>query len=40
VDFLTKLARKTGRLIKGGEPDLKTVSVFLINDFQRVRGLE
>jgi len=33
---MTKLAKKTGRLIKGGEPDLHTVAVFVINDFQRV----
>jgi hypothetical protein len=26
LDFLEKLAKKTGKLLKGGEPDLKAVS--------------
>ena len=36
VDFMTKLAKKMGKLVKGGEPDLNNVAVSLINDFQRV----
>ena len=35
IDFLTKLAMKSGRLGKGGEPDLNSVAVNLINDWQR-----
>jgi hypothetical protein len=34
-DFLSKLAIKNGRLGKGGEPDLKSVAVNVINDWQR-----
>eukprot|EP00177_Eucheuma_denticulatum_P000986 GFKZ01001786.1.p1 GENE.GFKZ01001786.1~~GFKZ01001786.1.p1 ORF type:complete len:566 (+),score=95.66 GFKZ01001786.1:211-1908(+) len=34
-DFLEKLARKCGKLLKKGEPDISTVSRMLINDFQR-----
>ena len=26
LDFLEKLAKKSGKLLKGGEPDLKAVS--------------
>ena len=36
IDFLTQLARRSGRLLKGGEPDFFNVSVGVINDFQRV----
>ena len=36
VDFLSKLAIQKGKLLKGGEPDIKNVSVSLINDWQRV----
>ena len=36
ADFLTKLAIKNGKLLKGGEPDLNTVAVNMINDWQRV----
>ncbi len=36
VDFLTQLARRSGRLLKGGEPDFFNVAVGVINDFQRV----
>ena len=35
IDFLTKLATKSGRLGKGGEPDLNSVAVNIINDWQR-----
>ncbi|KAF0990674.1 hypothetical protein HZS_1464 [Henneguya salminicola] len=34
-DFLQKVSHKSGRLLKGGEPDLETVSKMIINDFQR-----
>ncbi|CEF66406.1 Nuclear GTP binding protein [Strongyloides ratti] len=34
-DFLEKIAKKTGRLLKGGEPDYGTVSKMVLNDFQR-----
>ncbi|KAI6182094.1 Nucleolar GTP-binding protein 2 [Aphelenchoides bicaudatus] len=34
-DFLTKIALMSGRLLKGGEPDLSTVSKMVLNDFQR-----
>lgn len=35
VDFLEKLARRSGRLLKGGEPDLGGVARMVLNDFQR-----
>ncbi|KAH8700238.1 nucleolar GTP-binding protein 2 [Talaromyces proteolyticus] len=35
LDFLSVLARKGGRLLKGGEPDLDGVSKMVINDFLR-----
>ncbi len=34
-DFMTKIALKTGRLLKGGEPDINSVSRIILNDFQR-----
>ena len=34
-DFLEKLARKSGKLLKGGEPDLSTVAKMLLNDWLR-----
>ncbi|CAM9298082.1 unnamed protein product [Discosporangium mesarthrocarpum] len=34
-DFMTKLAKRSGRLLPGGEPDFHAVSVNLINDWQR-----
>ncbi|XP_052000307.1 nucleolar GTP-binding protein 2-like [Xyrauchen texanus] len=34
-DFLEKLAFRTGKLLKGGEPDLPTVSKMVLNDWQR-----
>jgi hypothetical protein len=37
-DFLTKLAIKMGKLIKGGDPNLNNVAVQVINDWQRVRA--
>uniref|UniRef100_A0A915K5W3 Nucleolar GTP-binding protein 2 n=1 Tax=Romanomermis culicivorax TaxID=13658 RepID=A0A915K5W3_ROMCU len=36
-DFLTKLAQRCGRLLKGGEPDLSTTAKMILNDFQRGR---
>nr|XP_009929184.1 PREDICTED: nucleolar GTP-binding protein 2 isoform X1 [Haliaeetus albicilla] len=36
-DFLEKLACRTGKLLKGGEPDLQTVSKMVLNDWQRGR---
>ncbi|XP_008059844.1 nucleolar GTP-binding protein 2 isoform X1 [Carlito syrichta] len=36
-DFLEKLAFRTGKLLKGGEPDLQTVSKMVLNDWQRGR---
>lgn len=35
VEFLSILARKGGRLLKGGEPDLDGVAKMIINDFLR-----
>lgn len=34
-DFLTKIAMRSGRLLKGGEPDLPTVAKMILNDFNR-----
>lgn len=34
-DFLKKLALRTGKLLKGGEPDITTVAKMVLNDFQR-----
>ncbi len=34
-DFLEQVAQKSGKLLKGGEPDLNTVSKMVLNDFQR-----
>ncbi|XP_076242995.1 nucleostemin 2 [Calliopsis andreniformis] len=35
IDFLEKLARKSGKLLKKGEPDVTTVSKMILNDWQR-----
>ena len=35
IEFLEMLARKGGRLLKGGEPDLDSVAKMVINDFLR-----
>ena len=32
---MTKIAKKAGRLLKGGEPDIDTVSKMVIFDWQR-----
>ncbi|KAI8393672.1 NUC091 domain-containing protein [Radiomyces spectabilis] len=37
TDFLEQLARKTGKLVKRGEPDLHNVSVMVLNDWLRGR---
>jgi nuclear GTP-binding protein len=34
-DFLEKIARRSGRLLKGGEPDLNSVAKAVIRDWQR-----
>lgn len=34
-DFLEKLAFRTGKLLKGGEPDIGAVSRMVLNDWQR-----
>lgn len=34
-DLLEQLARKTGKLLKRGEPDVNTVGRMMLNDFQR-----
>jgi len=36
-DFLEKLCKKSGRLLKGGEPDVCTASKMVLSDFQRGR---
>lgn len=35
VDFLEKLGRRSGKLLKGGEPDISTVAKMVLNDWQR-----
>lgn len=35
VDFLEQLAKKTGKLVKKGEPDVNTVAKMMLNDWQR-----
>lgn len=37
TDFLTQLARASGKLLKGGEPDLSTAAKSLLLDWQRGR---
>lgn len=37
ADFLEMIARKTGKLLKGGEPDEATVAKAVLNDFNRGR---
>ena len=34
-DFLERVARQSGKLLKGGEPDLNTVGKMILNDWQR-----
>lgn len=35
IDFLKKLARRSGKLLKEGEPDITIVSRMVLNDWQR-----
>ena len=35
LDLLEKIALKAGRLRKGGEPDIRSSAITIINDFQR-----
>jgi nuclear GTP-binding protein len=35
MDLLEKIALKSGRLLKGGEPCIRSAAITLINDFQR-----
>ncbi|XP_063964751.1 nucleolar GTP-binding protein 2-like [Lytechinus pictus] len=35
IDFLEKLAQRTGKLNKGGEPDVSTVAKMVLNDWLR-----
>lgn len=37
ADFLEMIAQKTGKLLKGGEPDEPTVAKTVLNDFNRGR---
>jgi nuclear GTP-binding protein len=37
VDFLTQIAKKSGKLLKGGEADLGTVAKMVLNDWIRGR---
>lgn len=34
-DFMTQVAKKTGKLKRGGDPDIETVAKQIISDFQR-----
>eukprot|EP01122_Echinamoeba_exundans_P010418 TRINITY_DN38_c0_g1_i1.p1 TRINITY_DN38_c0_g1~~TRINITY_DN38_c0_g1_i1.p1 ORF type:complete len:696 (+),score=216.72 TRINITY_DN38_c0_g1_i1:113-2089(+) len=35
MDFVEQFARKSGRLLKGGEPDMNTVAKMMLNDWLR-----
>lgn len=35
LDFLEQLAKKSGKLLKGGEPDITVISRMVLNDWQR-----
>lgn len=35
IDFLEQLAKRSGKLLKGGDPDIAAVSKMVLNDFQR-----
>ncbi|XP_055594274.1 nucleolar GTP-binding protein 2 [Uranotaenia lowii] len=37
IDFLEQVARKAGKLLKKGEPDVPTVAKMVLNDWQRGR---
>jgi len=34
-EFMEKLAQKSGKLLKGGEPDINTIAKMVLNDWQR-----
>jgi len=34
-DFMTQMANQSGRLLKGGEPDLNTIAKMLLHDWQK-----
>lgn len=35
MDFLAQIAYKSGKLLKGGEPDINTISKMVLNDWVR-----
>lgn len=35
TDFLEQVSRRSGKLLKGGEPDISTVAKMILNDWQR-----
>ena len=35
IDFLSQIAKKGGRLLKGGDPDFRTVAKMVLNDWLR-----
>jgi len=37
TDLMEMIAKKSGRLLKGGEPCMRSAAIMLINDFQRGR---
>ena len=37
LDLMEMIARKAGRLLKGGDPCIRSAAISLINDFQRGR---
>jgi nuclear GTP-binding protein len=37
IDLLEKIARKAGRLLKGGDPCLRSAAIYMIIDYQRGR---
>lgn len=37
IDLLEMIARRYGRLLKGGEPCIRSAAIMIINDFQRGR---
>lgn len=37
IDFLEQMAKKNGKLLKGGEPDIKTAAKIMIYDWTRGR---
>lgn len=35
IDFLEQMAKRSGKLLKGGDPDIAAVAKMVLNDFQR-----